>query len=55
MFSKTTRFEILLEAVPDAFTGMELCGRQRDGTEFPVTMNLSHSDTGDVLLDHGGA
>ena len=111
MSSKTTRFEKLLEAVPDALVGMdqkgvirfvnrqteslfgydrddligqpietlvpeslwqiyaqhregyfadprtrssgldlELSGRLRDGTEFPVNISLSHIDTGDVLL-----
>jgi PAS domain S-box-containing protein len=111
MSSKTTRFESLLEAVPDALVGMdqeglirfvnrqteslfgydrdeligqrietlvperlwqiyaehqvsyfadprtrssgldlELGGRDRDGTEFPVNVSLSHIDTGDVLL-----
>jgi PAS domain S-box-containing protein len=111
MSSKTTRFENLLEAVPDALVGMdqkgvirfvnrqteslfgydrdeligqpietlvpeplwqiyaehregyfadprtrssgldlELNGRQRDGTEFPANISLSHIDTGDVLL-----
>jgi PAS domain S-box-containing protein len=29
---------------------LELSGRQRDGTEFPVNISLSHIDTGDVLL-----
>jgi PAS domain S-box-containing protein len=111
MSSETTRFESLLEAVPDALVGMdqegvirfvnrqteslfgydrdeligqrietlvperlwqiyadhrlsyfadprtrssgldlELGGRHRDGTEFPVNVSLSHIDTGDVLL-----
>ena len=111
MSSKTTRFESLLEAVPDALVGMdqegvirfvnrqteslfgydrddligqrietlvperlwqiyvehqenyfadprtrssgldlELGGRHRDGSEFPVNVSLSHIDTGDVLL-----
>jgi PAS domain S-box-containing protein len=111
MFSKATRFEIMLEAVPDALVGMdqkgivrfvnrqtellfgydrddligehietlvpeplwqiyashrdeyfadprarssgldlELSGRHRDGTEFPVNVSMSHIDTGDVLL-----
>ncbi|HEX7537806.1 MAG TPA: PAS domain S-box protein [Dermatophilaceae bacterium] len=111
MSSKMTRFESLLEAVPDALVGMSqkgvirfvnrqaeslfgydrddmvgqriemlvperlwqiytehqegyfadlrtrssgvdlvLSGRQRDGTEFPVNISLSHIDTGDVLL-----
>jgi PAS domain S-box-containing protein len=109
--SKTTRFEKLLEAVPDALVGMdqkgvirfvnrqteslfdydraqltgqfiellvpeplwqiyaqnrdeyfadrktrstglevELVGRKRDGTEFPVNISMAHIDTGDVLL-----
>jgi PAS domain S-box-containing protein len=111
MVSKTTRFERLLEAVPDALVGMdqegvirfvnqqteslfgynrddligqpietlvpeylwqiyhqhrenyfadprtrsseldvELSGRHRDGTEFPVNISISQIDTGDVLL-----
>jgi PAS domain S-box-containing protein len=111
MSAKTTRFEKLLEAVPDALVGMdqkgvirfvnrqteslfgydrdqligqrietlvpeslwqiytehrkdyfadprtrssgldvELSGRNREGTEFPVNISLSHIDTGDVLL-----
>src|SRR5664279_4457767 len=111
MSSRKTRFESLLEAVPDALVGMdqegvirfvnrqteslfgyerddligqriemlvperlweiyaehrvtyfadprtrssglevELGGRHRDGTEFPVNVALSHIDTGDVLL-----
>jgi len=111
MFSKATRFESLLEAVPDALVGMdqsgtirfvnhqtellfgydrddlvgqhietlvpeslwhvylthregyfsdprsrsmgldlELGGRHRDGTAFPVSLSLSHIDTGDALL-----
>ena len=111
MFSNMTRFESLLEAVPDALVGMDqegvirfvnrqtellfgydrdelvgrpiktlvpesrwqiysehrenyfadprarstgldlqLTGRHRDGTEFPVNISLSHIDTGDVLL-----
>jgi len=29
---------------------LELIGRQRDGTQFPVNITLSHIDTGDVLL-----
>ena len=29
---------------------LELIGRQRDGTRFPVNITLSHIDTGDVLL-----
>ena len=29
---------------------LELSGRRRDGTEFPVKINLSHIDTGDGLL-----
>jgi PAS domain S-box-containing protein len=29
---------------------LELSGRQRDGTEFPINISLSHIDTGDVLL-----
>jgi PAS domain S-box-containing protein len=29
---------------------LELSGRQRDGTEFPINVSLSHIDTGDVLL-----
>ncbi|MEP7193871.1 MAG: PAS domain S-box protein [Actinomycetota bacterium] len=29
---------------------LELGGRQRDGTELPVNISLSHLDTGDVLL-----
>jgi PAS domain S-box-containing protein len=29
---------------------LQLSGRQRDGTEFPVNISLSHIDTGDVLL-----
>jgi PAS domain S-box-containing protein len=29
---------------------LELIGRQRDGTELPVNISLSHIDTGDVLL-----
>jgi len=29
---------------------VELRGRQRDGTQFPVNISLSHIDTGDVLL-----
>jgi PAS domain S-box-containing protein len=29
---------------------LELSGRKRDGTEFPVNVSLSHIDTGDVLL-----
>jgi PAS domain S-box-containing protein len=112
MSSKTTRFESLLEAVPDALVGMdtsgriryvnhqsellfgygrddlvgrhvetlvpetlwhvylahregyfadprtramgldlELSGRHRDGSEFPVIVRLSQIDTGDVLLE----
>jgi PAS domain S-box-containing protein len=27
-----------------------LCGRQQDGTEFPINISLSNIDTGDVLL-----
>jgi len=111
MSSKMTKFESLLEAVPDALVGMdqegtirfvnsqteslfgydrddmvgqrieklvpdhlwpiyvehrgdyfadprtrssgldvELTGRHRDGTAFPVNISLSHIDTGDVLL-----
>jgi PAS domain S-box-containing protein len=111
MLPKTTRFESLLEAVPDALVGMDqegvirfvnrqteslfrydrddmvgrriemlvpellwqiyaehqesyfadlrtrssgvdlvLSGRQRNGTEFPVNISMSHIDTGDVLL-----
>jgi len=111
MSPKVTRFESLLEAVPDALVGMDqkgvirfvnrqteslfgydrddligqriemlvpeslwqiyaehrqdyfadprtrssglelvLSGRQRDGTEFPINISLSHIDTGDVLL-----
>jgi PAS domain S-box-containing protein len=111
MTSTTTRFEDLLEAVPDALVGMdqkgvirfvngqtewlfgydrddliglqieklvperlweiyaehqkiyfadlrtrssgidlELSGRHRDGSEFPVNISVSHIDTGDVLL-----
>jgi PAS domain S-box-containing protein len=111
MSSKTTRFEKLLEAVPDALVGMdqkgeirfvnrqtealfgfdrdqligqpietlvpeslwqiytqhrkdyfadprtrssgldvELSGRQRDGTDFPINVSMSTIDTGDVLL-----
>ena len=111
MPSKTTRFEKLLEAVPDALVGMdqegvirfvnrqteslfgydredligqpietlvpeylwqiyrqhredyfadprtrssgldlELSGRHRDGTDFPVNISMSQIDTGDVLL-----
>jgi PAS domain S-box-containing protein len=111
MSPKATRFESLLEAVPDALVGMDqkgvirfvnrqteslfgydrddligqriemlvpeslwqiyaehrqdyfadprtrssglelvLSGRQRDGTEFPINISLSHIDTGDVLL-----
>jgi PAS domain S-box-containing protein len=111
MFSKATRFEIMLEAVPDALVGMdqkgmirfvnrqtellfgysredlidnpidtlvpetlwqiyashrdeyfadprtrssgldlELSGRHRDGSDFPVNVSMSHIDTGDVLL-----
>jgi PAS domain S-box-containing protein len=116
MFSRTTQFEILLEAVPDASAGMdqksvirsinrqtkslfgynrndllaqpietlvpeppwqihaphreayfagrrtqsigldpELSGRHRDRTEFPANISMSHIDTGNVLLAHGGA
>ena len=29
---------------------LELIGRQRDGTQFPVNITLAHIDTGDVLL-----
>ena len=29
---------------------LELSGRHRNGTEFPVNISLSHIDTGDVLL-----
>jgi PAS domain S-box-containing protein len=29
---------------------LELVGRQKDGTELPVNISLSHIDTGDVLL-----
>jgi PAS domain S-box-containing protein len=29
---------------------LELSGRHRDGSEFPVNISLSHIDTGDVLL-----
>ena len=29
---------------------LELTGRHRDGTEFPVDITMSHIDTGDVLL-----
>ena len=29
---------------------LELIGRQRDGTESPINISLSHIDTGDVLL-----
>ena len=29
---------------------LELSGRHRDGTEFPINISLSHIDTGDVLL-----
>jgi PAS domain S-box-containing protein len=29
---------------------LELSGRHRDGTEFPLNISLSHIDTGDVLL-----
>jgi PAS domain S-box-containing protein len=29
---------------------LELSGRQRDGTEFPIQISLSQIDTGDVLL-----
>jgi PAS domain S-box-containing protein len=29
---------------------LELSGRHRDGTQFPVNVSLSHIDTGDVLL-----
>lgn len=114
MFSNMTRFEILLEAVPDALVGvdqkggirfvnrqtellfgydrdepvvqpnetlppeplwqvcaapaedhfadrrtrlsgldLELSGRQRDGSVFPVGISLSHSDTWDVPLERG--
>jgi PAS domain S-box-containing protein len=30
--------------------GMEMTGRQRDGTEFPINVSLSSIDTGDVLV-----
>ena len=33
--------------------GLELSGRHRGGTQLPVCL-LSHIDTGDFLLDHGG-
>lgn len=56
MFSKTTRFEILLEAAPDAHgLDLELSGRHRDRTEFPANISMSHIDTGNVSWDHGGA
>jgi PAS domain S-box-containing protein len=29
---------------------LQLNGRQRDGTAFPIDISLSHIDTGDVLL-----
>ena len=29
---------------------LRLCGQRRDGSEFPININLSHVDTGDVLL-----
>jgi len=112
MFSKATKFESLLEAVPDALVGLdqsgtirfvnhqtewlfgydrdelvganigtlvpeplwqiytehregyfadprsrsmgldlELTGRHRNGSEFPVDLSLSHIDTGDILLE----
>ena len=29
---------------------VELTGRQQDGSEFPIDINLAHIDTGDILL-----
>jgi PAS domain S-box-containing protein len=29
---------------------LQLCGRNQDGTEFPINISMSHIDTGDVLL-----
>jgi PAS domain S-box-containing protein len=34
---------------------LELSGRHWDRTEFPASISVSHIDTGDGLLDHGGA
>jgi PAS domain S-box-containing protein len=102
MFSRMTRFESLLQALPDALLGLNqtgviwfvngqtellfgydhdelvgkpietllpehreeyvadlktrpsgnlgLTGRHRDGTEFPLNINMSHIETGDVLF-----
>jgi PAS domain S-box-containing protein len=40
---------------PDPRTGtrsldLQLCGRRKEGTEFPINVSLSHLDTGEVLL-----
>ena len=65
MFSKTTRLEIMLEAMPDAFAEMDqkpairLVNRQTEwlfGYDYDdVDISLPRTDAGDALLDHRGA